>query len=304
MHNRLLRWLVGSAPEVVGIYWGDRGTCAVYETEHGQRFVAYDAAIQQTDSSAWETAMRRLEVISGISRRDMCLSIALNADDVFLRSMTVPQGLSDAQLGQVAIVEAVANLPVPPEEICLDFVRSNAAQGADEMVSLAFCRREKMDELLACAEEIGVSAWIVDRDVQAIHDAIQAWWPEKNGELHYPFAVFLTDVSPRLLICLDPVAIEVYPIGSYATTLSEEITSCWTRCSMSRALPVAKLTRIVVVGDALNTMTDGLTELTEGTGIEVTHYQDARQAEAVVNDPVPPSETLLIAMGMAQRKLS
>ena len=303
MRNGLFRWLAGIPPKTVGVYCGDRGTCIAYPSA-SEVLVVYDPAPETAEIPVLESVIMRLEAATGQSRRQMCLSIALNSDDVFLRTMAVPQGLSDEQLGQVAIVEAVSNLPVPPEEICLDFMREAACSNSSEQVALAFCRREKIDRLLALSEDVSVPAWFVDRDIQAIHDAIQFEWPAERGLLLYPFAILLTDILPRLLICLSPVSIEVYPIGLHETALSDEITNCWTRCRLSRAIDTEQLTRIFVVGDAFNPDSSGLPELVERTGAEITHYPVGAIGKRCLGEVDPPPEIYLTALGMARRKLS
>lgn len=303
IRNRFLRWLVGKPPETVGLYWGEYGTCAVYQPMMGQQYVVYEAATPMSELPVWEAAISRLELMCGLTREHMCLAVALDANDVFQRTMTVPTGLSDEQLDQVAIVEAVANLPVPPEEICLDFLREKTADEPNERVSLAFCRRETMDAILAAAEEVAVPVWVVDRDVQAIHDALQADCATRGVELHYPFAILLTEVRPRLLICLNALSIEVYPIGSHQTSLGTEIANCWTRCSLSRPVKLECLTQIVIVGDAPEIDTPGFKDLVGQTGARIIRPQDWASGNVLLSEPTPPSEILLIASGMSRRKL-
>jgi hypothetical protein len=303
IRNHFLRWLIGSPPETVGLYWGEYGTCAVYQPAMGQQYVVYEPAMPISELPIWEAAVSRLELMSGLSRRQMCLSVALDANDVFQRTMTVPNGLSDEQLDQVAIVEAVANLPVPPEEICLDSLRDKTANAPNEIVNLAFCRRETMDAILAAAEEVGVPAWIVDRDVQAIHDALQADCTVRGVELRYPFAILLTELHPRLLICLSALSIEVYPIGLHQTSLGAEIANCWTRCSLSRPVNLERLGQIVIVGDAPEVDTPGFKDLMDQTGAKIILPPDWQSENAPFSEPMPPSEILLVAQGMSRRNL-
>lgn len=305
MHNRLVGWLIGAPPKMVGVYWGDHGSCFIYRPTVGDPLVAYEPASKTADAPIWESTLTRLEAISGVSRRNISLAIALSADDVFLRSMTVPLGLSDAQLDQIAIVEAVANLPVPPEEICLDFVREGPVDTNNEQVNLAFCRRERMDEILACAEEVSVPAWVVDRDVQAIHDAINAELADANVTLAYPFGVLLTDLSPRLLICLSASRIETYPIRLDQSSLDDEISNCWVRCRLSLSLATEQLSQIVVVGDLLETALGVLEGIAEKTGAEMVRYSPRHIDKSSLMGTQPPSpEVFLVALGMAFRRLS
>lgn len=305
MHNRLIRWLVGAPPEMVGVYWGDHGCCFVHQTSTGEPFIAYEPTSKAADAPIWDSVLRRFEAISGIPRRDISLAIALSADDVFLRTISVPPGLSDAQLDQIAIVEAVANLPVPPEEICLDFVRQGDVEKNNEQVGLAFCRRERIDEILACAEEVSVRVWVVDRDVQAIHDALIEELAITQKTLIYPFGILLTERSPRLVICLSPTTIEAYPIGHHQSALEEEIANCWIRCRMSRPATSERLERIVFVGNALEQDSVMLKNLSETMGVEAVRYAPRHiQKKLDTEGQIPSSEVFLVALGMAHRRLS
>ena len=304
MLNRLRRWLLGDSPKMIGVYWGNQGTCAAYWPSRGMPYVAFEPASTNGEVPSWESVIRRIEAMAGIRRKDMALAIALNADDVFLRAMSVPPGLSEQQLEQVAIVEAVANLPVPPEEICLDFVRIKGLDGQNEEVRLAFCRRERMDQILSCAEEVAVPAWVVDRDVQALHDMVQGERQSTEVEAGYPFAIFLMENSPRLLICFDQLSIEVFPLRAYENTLEEEISSCWTRCRMSRAGDVDNLRQIVVIGALYTSNFQLLARLSEKLGVETIQYRgNPTDSFPAMAEQPPPTEIRLIALGMASREL-
>lgn len=304
MLNRLRRWLLGDSPKMIGVYWGNQGTCAAYWPSRGMPCVAFEPASSLGNMPSWESVIRRIEVMAGIGRKDFSLAIALNADDVFLRAMSVPPGLSDQQLEQVAIVEAVANIPVPPEEICLDFVRMNGTDNQNEEVRLAFCRRERMDQILACAEEVALPAWVVDRDVQALHDMVQIERLSTDAEAGYPFAILLMENFPRLLICFDQLSIEVFPLRAYENTLEEEISSCWTRCRLSRSGNLNNLHQIVAIGMLYASNPQLLAKLSEKLGVETIQYKgNHTDSFPVIGEQLPPEEIRLIALGMARREL-
>jgi DNA-binding Lrp family transcriptional regulator len=240
----------------------------------------------------------------------MALAIALDADDVFLRTITVPEGLDDAQLEQVAIVEAVSNLPVPPEEICLDFTRVTS-DDHDELIGIAFCRRERIDEILACAEEVNIPVHVVDRDVQAIHDAIADKALSEDVVIKYPFCIVLTEVSPRIIICLGPTDFEVYPIrmplndieDSY-TSLLTQVGNCWTRCRMSRSIIPDALERLFMVGNVASKVKWPPINPEASVSKQMDILIMNESVEIAPANSFVPDEIVLIALGMSQRRLA
>ena len=314
MRNRFVRWLKGVAPKPIGAYWGEAGICLVQQNAEGLRRCVYQPLSADNAEPALSIAVEKLVSYGDGARQDFSLAVAINADDVFVRPLTVPAGLSDPQLEQVAIIEAVANLPVPPEEICLDFIRGDESPaGHDESIRLAFCRRDRIDEILALAEGVPVSVSVVDRDVQALHDAVikRRHVCERDDWIDYPFAIVLTEINPRVVICLDELSFETYPISLPASeppdaleALRLQLSHCWTRCRMVHgddALSLAWLTGIGMSLPEANFWLHGINSVANPEVCQL-GMSDLR-ALVPSGDVLPPDEVLLIAAGMTGREL-
>lgn len=306
MHNRLTGWINGRARKNIGGYWGSQGVCLAHRAPGKKPTIVYVPASNDAGAAPWEEAVIKLEALYGITRAHMALAIAISADDVFVRSISVPVGLNEQQLEQVAIIEAVANLPVPPEEICLDFVRGTG-DGRDEAVDIAFCRRDRIDAILAEAEEIGIPVHVVDRDIQAIHDAISESAAEDGLKIEYPIGIVLTEVSPRIAIFLEPTDFEQYPIRlqltdpeALQTSLMAQLGSCWTRCRMSRERVAEVLEQVFVLGNISPPAHYPL----DNVGKKIDSFTINQRVEMVAANGYVPDEVLLIALGMSGRCLA
>lgn len=310
MHNRLKGWIGGRARESIGVYWGRLGICLVHQSPDAKPVAVFLPSGKDIESTLWDEAVVKLEALSGVKRVQMAFAIALDADDVFVKTITVPEGLDERQLEQVAIVEAISNLPVPPEEICLDFIRGNS-DGRDEMVGIAFCRRERIDEILACAEEINIPVHVVDRDVQAIHDAIAERSLSEDREIKYPYAIVLTEVSPRIIICLEPTEFEVYPIRMQSNDVEErsaslltQLGNCWTRCRMSRANIAEFLEQALIIGDMVPMSNWSSVGSEVSVSKKIGNLLIGQSVERVSANDYVPDEIVLIALGMSDRRLT
>lgn len=310
MRNRLQSWIDGRTRETIGGYWGRLGVCLVHQSLDTKPIAVFVPSGKDLESSVWDEAVVKLEALGGVRRVQMVLAIALDADDVFVRTITVPEGLDERQLEQVAIVEAISNLPVPPEEICLDFIRGNS-DSRDEMVGIAFCRRERIDEILACAEEINIPVHVVDRDVQAIHDAIADRAFLEDRKIKYPYGIVLTEVSPRIVICLGPTEFEVYPIRMQSNDVEERCASlltqlgnCWTRCRMSRANISEVLEQVLIIGDMVPMPNWSSASSEVSVSKKIDNLLIGQSVERVSANDYVPDEIVLIALGMSKRRLT
>lgn len=308
MHNKFIGWVNGRKAEPIGAYWGTSGVCLAHRASSGAIVLAYVPANKDLNTLAWEEAVLKMEVLCGLKRGRMALAVALSADDVFLRTMTIPEGLNDSQLEQVAIVEAVANVPVPPEEICLDFLRGDEGN-SDGVVRLAFCRRERVDAILAHAEEVRIPVHVVDRDIQAIHDAITVRAKYGSHKIAYPFGLFLTDISPRFVVCLGPTEFEAYPIRlpqntdeNFMDDIASQLGNCWMRCRMARSKVDTTLTQVYVIGDFWAPELQ-MEFSTKHNNFPVTKFPSEMAVGDITLGDQVPEEIALIATGMANRVL-
>lgn len=315
MHNRLIRWLKGDSPQYVGTYSGEAGVCFIYTDLAGRRCCFYQPPLRDADQSLLAVAVDKFCALVDASKQHFALAVAISADDVFVRSVITPGGLSDAQLEQLAIVEAVANLPVPPEEICLDFIRlTDVSEIEEEKSKLAFCRRERIDEILAGVEGSPLSVAVVDRDVQALHDAVLAVTVASGGPpICYPFGLLLTEINPRLIICLDALTFEIYPIRiptseqvELQTDLRQQLSHCWTRCRMAHGVDALTLRTLICIGEGLPDDATWLAGLSLEEGLDVSRLVLSSLKGSVCmlsDDATPADEALLVASGMANRRL-
>ena len=315
MPSRLIRWLKGDAPQCVGTYCGDVGVCFVYTDAVDQPCCFYQPPMQETERFLLAVAVDKFCALVGASKQHWTLAVALSADDVFVRSIVTPGGLSDAQLEQLAIVEAVADLPVPPEEICLDFIRlDDAVEAREGKAKLAFCRRERIDEILAVAEEMPLSVSVVDRDAQALHDAVLSVTAASGrATLGYPFGLLLPEINPRLIVCLDALTFEIYPVRlltsepiTLQADLRQQISHCWTRCRMAHGVDDLTLETLLCIGEGLPDDAAWLAGLSSEAGLNVSclALSSLRDRTRMLADGCAPAdEVWLVAFGMANRTL-
>ena len=312
MRNWLIRWFQGRLPQTVGVYSGEAGICLVKADALLGYCCIYQPPTPEAEQPALKSAVQKLQALSDVESRDLTLSVALEADEVFVRPLALPSGLSDEQVEQIAIVEAVANLPVPPEEICLDFIRASDLSDGNEIVRLAFCRRERVDEILAEAEAAACTVSVIDRDLQALHDALISahGMPETGTSFAYPFGV-VTQIKPRFLVCLSPNTFETYPIRIVESTgvgaydaLRQQVMNYWNRSCMLRSDEKRQLSVVLLLDGS------GLEEAAVSTGPSPDGAPPFRfvskpnfQGSMVDDEVEPPLEARLIALGMAGRQL-
>jgi Tfp pilus assembly PilM family ATPase len=238
MRVQPLRWLLGVPHAIVGAWWGGDAIClarigrdpqgnlqveCAYEVLSGE--LTADEGSQDQDQAHANTLRSLLERWGGSIRR---LALGIPVGDVFIKKIEVPVGLEDRDLMKLAIVEAVSNLPVPPEEVCADYLRVGlASKSGQEQIRIAFCRRELIDELTLVAEDAGVQLAIIDRNVQALHDAAR-WLMTRHApevQIEYPLILLWTTDSPVLLIARDELDLIQYSLQT-ADLLEQIQASC------------------------------------------------------------------------------
>ena len=243
MKHGFLRWLTGTPPATVGAWWNDSELCLVrINDQAGTELrinVAYDALVQAFQGGSGSFDVGRINVLKSsldqVGLPPCQLALAVPSADVFIQSIRVPANLDDDSLAQLAVVEAVSNLPVPPEEICADFVRVGLDdKNGQEVVKIAFCRREIIDSLIFAADEAGVFLAEVDRDIQALHDAI-CWLLEdtEGNTVAYPMVNLIMDQAPFVLVARDPLDLLCYPIDIANPDVIEQMRACTRRAGLS-----------------------------------------------------------------------
>ena len=255
MKEGFLRWLTGRPPVTVGAWWNDAGLCLVRindEKSAGLRInVAYGAVTQALQGVPGSVDVGRSNLLNAsldeISARPCQLALAVPSADVFIQTIRVPVKLDDNALEQLSVVEAVSNLPVPPEEICADFIRFESDEkSGQEAVKIAFCRRELIDGLILVAEEAGVSLGQIDRDIQAFHDAV-CWLVEESVKqaVAYPIVHLVLGDKPFILVARDALDLLQYPLDLSNADVADQIRACVRRAGMSDLQDMKQLNMIV-----------------------------------------------------------
>lgn len=300
MQNAFLRWLLGTPPVIVGAWWDSACVCLVrIDRTAGSMHISHAFEQLPARKEPWQRVLSEALglALDRIGRESATLALAIAASEVLTKSVEVPVGLDESALSQLAVVEAVSNLPVPPEEVCADFVRqTSGSESPQELVNIAYCRREIIDELMLVAEDAGVSLAVVDRDIQAIHDAT-CWLMTESGKtscMGYPFAIVLGESPVRLIVAKDQLNIAHYALAVDANDMDEQIVACIRRSGLSEIDVLQCLVMIQdVASDAI------LLSAIEDRGVEIFRVDPVtwfRLAENV------PAHVLVTALGMALRQ--
>lgn len=119
-----------------------------------------DGHIEQLEPLA-EALGRLLQRCGTTTKR---VAMALPPSSVITKKINLPAGLNDAEMEAMVQVEANQYIPFPLEEVSLDFcvVGPSAASAADVEVLIAAARREKVQDLQALAESVGLDPVTVE----------------------------------------------------------------------------------------------------------------------------------------------
>lgn len=141
--------------------------CAMESLEHGW---ITDGNVEKFDEVA--DAVRRLVKKSGTRTKNVAL--ALPASAVITKKITLPGGLSDAELEVQVESEANQYIPFSLDEVSLDFcvVGPSATSSGDVDVLIAASRKEKVQDRQGLAEAAGLKPVIVDVESYASRLAI------------------------------------------------------------------------------------------------------------------------------------
>ncbi len=100
-------------------------------------------------------------------------AVAVSAPAVITRNITVPAGLSDAEIEAQIQLDADQHIPYPLEEVNMDFAIVGPSATANDLVEvlLAASRRENVDDRVAVLEAAGLTPEIVDIETHAMEGA-------------------------------------------------------------------------------------------------------------------------------------
>lgn len=141
--------------------------CAIEPLERGW---ITDGTIEKFDEVA--EALRRLVKKSGSSTRNVAMALPPSA--VITKKITLPGGLSDAELELQVEAEANQYIPFPLDEVSLDFcvIGPSSSSPDDIDVLIAASRREKVQDVQGLAEAAGLKPVIVDVESYASRLAV------------------------------------------------------------------------------------------------------------------------------------
>lgn len=301
MQNAFLRWLSGTPPHLVGAWWDEAAVCLVH-VDHSdvlprvtcsyEPVVSVVPSLEPYQNSGLKNALR--VALERLGLQPVRLALGVPSAEVFTKTTSVPLGLNDKELAQLCLVEAVVNLPIPPEEVCADFLCEVAPDGETQApVKIAFCRREIVDELILTAEDAGVSLAIVDRNIQAIHDA--TLWLTQAGEFSeggYPFAILVETEPISLIVALNELDLVSYVISNGDIDLTEQIGLCVRRSGVA----ANGLMRIVVLQNPDSAPVD-IADM-KAQGVECSHLDPLGRLELPRDIPV---SAFMTALGMGLR---
>lgn len=242
MHEVFSRWLLGVPPAIVGgSRYGD-AICLVRIDHDAEDDVRIECAYEvlsaelagNADSKDHVRANALKSLLERLGNGPKRLALGVPAGDVFIKTIDVPAGLGDSELRQLSVVEAVANLPVPPEEVCADYLRMGPAlKSGQEQIRIAFCRRDLIDEMSLLAEDAGVQLAVIDRDSQALHDAALWLISRYQHEVTIAYPVLLLWATDPCLLIIARDALDLVAYSLQTGALLEQIDASCRRAGVS-----------------------------------------------------------------------
>ncbi|MDR1646707.1 MAG: pilus assembly protein PilM [Zoogloeaceae bacterium] len=147
-----------------GAYQVDR-----YAIEALPKDAVIDGSISMPEAVE-ETLKRALKRMSTSTNG---VAMALPASAVISKKINVPAGMRASELEEFVVSEAGSHIPFPMEEVNLDFqVLGKAPDSPEEVeVLLAAARKEKIEDMVALADSVGLKAMVLDVDAYAIQAA-------------------------------------------------------------------------------------------------------------------------------------
>jgi hypothetical protein len=321
MRDKFIRWFTGAQPLVVGAWWGRAGVCLArarpMDNFQTVMEVVYEPCgldfVNQTDMgllNRGETVNALRCAAERLGGLEFTLALGIPSGDIFIKNIEIPAGMTTKQIEQISLVEAVSNLPVPPEEICADFLKNNDGRSVNtERIDIAFCKRALIDDLGIVAEDAGVVLSVVDRDIQAVHDAT-LWCAKDQGSLksvEYPLGLLIEGEEKTFIVsrsALDHVSYvfksaddDSSNLGLTADSVSKELQAYCRRAGLDfeNCRPLKQLF-LVVDADSSAVAASTIENLSHET-LEI-HPRTCVKIEGGIT----PVYGLMVAMGMALRK--
>lgn len=100
-------------------------------------------------------------------------AVAISTAHVITKTITMPSGLTDAELEEQIELEADHYIPYPLDEVNLDFEVLGPSESSrhENEVLLAACRKEIVEDYVASVEQAGLQPAVVDVDAFAVENA-------------------------------------------------------------------------------------------------------------------------------------
>lgn len=308
MRDKFFQWLTGTPQPILGAWWDRAGVCLVRMSNRDVSTHAFEVVYEQISALLGHDSIPNPDgvvkaigcAVERLNAKKHSLALGVPSEDVFIKSIEIPGGLTDKQVEQLSIVEAVSNLPVPPEEVCADFLRFKERHAAlAERIEIAFCKRDLIDSLSVIAEDARVSVTIVDRDIQGIHDAV-AWFGNNQlnqFEIVYPIGILISDAAVTFQVSksdLNHVLYSVVETGNMQT-IASELQACCRRAGLSYESS-CELEQLYVVSSSAGALRESAVD---GLAKRVMWITPADALEGDTSQA--PLFGLLAAMGMSLR---
>ena len=110
------------------------------------------------------------------------IAAAVSGSAVIIKTVTMPDGLSDEELEAQLAVEADQYIPYPLEEVAIDFEVLAPAANNTVTVLLVACHQQTIDARVDALEIAGLTVGIMDVEVLAMHRALALLEKQLPGE--------------------------------------------------------------------------------------------------------------------------
>jgi type IV pilus assembly protein PilM len=118
---------------------------------------------------AWDGLSTVLsELVDTLNLKGASVAISLPVNLVRMQRMSLPSGLSEAEIEAEIDMRMRRDLPGMTEALCMDFQVSAKAHDAQVDVFFAITRQAYVAAYLACLEAVGLKTKIVDVDIYAL----------------------------------------------------------------------------------------------------------------------------------------
>lgn len=119
-------------------------------------------------------------LIQEINAKSAKVAMAVCGDNIIVRILTVPV-MPDNELAEAVRYEAQAQLPIPAQDVTIDFVKSdiiNDAEGKKQEVMVVAVRNDIIQKLVGVAGAVGLEPAVIDIEPLAMFRAMKRLNPD------------------------------------------------------------------------------------------------------------------------------